>query len=204
MSNLASHFASLGALSVLGIGLLSVPAPPPLTLDETAEVALAEMRAGGHDQRVAQRLHDVLAQAPDHVKANFGVGMAAYGAEDYKRAGEYLQKAYAGAPENFEIKLALATAYHKQARYDEAMVLYEGLRRADPKDRRIPSNMAEVEISRRNLRAAREHLEAYRDLLPPRSRGKVLLRIARLTAIIGDGPGRAPRPSASPASRKQP
>lgn len=207
MPTMVSYFTPLGALAVLGLALALTPSPAPLTLDEVAEVAIGEMRLGLDDERVGQRFHQVLSQDPDHLRANFGIGMAAYSAKQYKASSEHLQRALAKAPENHEIKLALATAFQKQLRVDEAMALYEELRKADPRDSRVINNLAEIEISRGNYAAARAHLASYLAMLPARAtaaRSKVELRIARLDAMLNRDKPSAPRPDTSPVPRKTP
>lgn len=206
MTTLVSHFAPLGALAALGLALVLTPVPPPLTIDELAEVAIAEMRTGGDDARIADRFRQVLERDPAHVRANYGVGMAAYRTKRYKDAEGYLRRALDGDPTNNEIRLALATTYQKQAKLDEAIAMYKELRRLSPDDGRVLNNLAELEISRREFKAARDYLKAYSAMLPKRSRARraVEARIAKLTGAIGDGGPASPAPSASPASRRKP
>ena len=203
MPAMTSFLAPLGALGVLAVALALTPGPAPLSTDELAERAIAEMRLGGEPTAVAAAYQEVLRRDPSHVRANFGVGFAAYQAKDYEAADKHLRTALEKDPANAEIKLALAASAQKQKRYDEAIAAYAELLAANPKDGRFLNNLGELEIARRNYPAARDYLTRYLDTLPRRSaaRKKLQKRIDRLTRMIGDAPAK-PAPSPAPSTRK--
>ncbi|MEB3220817.1 MAG: tetratricopeptide repeat protein [Candidatus Sericytochromatia bacterium] len=149
------------ALLVAPLAVMIAKAPPAvsLTLDERVEQAVAYMRLKVPDAH--QAFGPILAQEPDHRRANFAAGMAAVDARRPAEAEEHFRRVLKTDPSDTEVLLSLGALCQEQGRTEEARAIYTRLRAQRPDDARVLYNLALLALRSGQEREALGHLEAY-------------------------------------------
>jgi predicted Zn-dependent protease len=149
------------ALVAVPLALMLSQAPPAvsLTLDERVEQAVAYMRLKVPDAERA--FGPILAEQPDHRRANFAAGMAAIDGGHKAEAERYFRKVLEKDPNDAEVLLSLGALCHEQGRFDEARTIYTRLRTQRPDDARVVYNLALLALRGGKEREALDHLETY-------------------------------------------
>lgn len=78
----------------------------------------------------------------------------------YEEAAEALQEMTEIDPSNKELRHTLAQTYARAEKFDSALTVYESLRRDDPDDLEYKSEMAGINLIRRNYKAADTDFDA--------------------------------------------
>lgn len=148
----------IGVASVL-LALAFLPVPAPLSVDETAEVAVAYYKLKA--PQAGPAFEKALKLDPGHRRANFAAGLAAIDAGRPQQAEAYLKKALERSPGDQEIELSLAALYQTMGRVEEAKALYKALAARFPQDARIAYNQALLALKQDDKPEALRLFERY-------------------------------------------
>ncbi len=89
----------------------------------------------GQEARALEEFREVIAAYPDHIEANFKIGVICSMNRMYKEAIVHLERATTLAPQSVRMLLQLAAAYERVGLNDKALVTYQAILRLDALNR---------------------------------------------------------------------
>jgi Flp pilus assembly protein TadD len=185
-----TYGAPLLVLAVLACGLWTRPWVQQPTANELAEVAITHFKAKQPEQ-AREAFRKALELDPKNHRAHYGAGHLALREKKFDVAERHLRAAYEAKPNDVDTILTLGTVYQRGGDLKQAEMIYQAVRKVDPKNSEAVYNMGMLEIDRKNYPKSKSHFEEYLQLAPKApDRKRVLQRIRLLEAHIKERQGK--------------
>jgi Tfp pilus assembly protein PilF len=156
------------------------PAPSQPSLDELAQIGIAEFETG-RDKVGAKRLTEVLQRDPQHPGALVGMSMTAMKAGQDAEGERYLDQALQRDPGNFNAHMALAFMFNHRKNFERAQLEFEAAHKAQPMMSGPVYNLAYLASQRGDLEKS---LELYREYLKMEPTGEDRPEIEKRVAAL--------------------